>query len=373
MNKIYGFWIFLLVVIIISCQGRRQGPEETNAFQVTAYYSGNGEDIENYPIEKLTQIIYSFLHLKGNKLAVDNPADSLTILKLVTLKEKHPELKVLLSLGGWGGCKTCSEVFSAEAGRQEFAQSLKDLLILFNADGIDLDWEYPAIEGVPGHPFSADDKQNFTLLVKEMRRIIGDDYLISFAAGGFEKYFRESIEWNEAMAYLDYVNIMTYDLVHGYSTRTGHHTPLYSTDEQKESVDFAVSYLDSIGVPKSKMVIGAAFYARLWERVEPKNNGLYQDGNFKYFWCYFKNKELLTQESGYEYFWDSIAHAPYMYNSDKKLYATFDDQKSLALKTRYALENQLGGIMFWELVCDVPSDGLLGIINKSKQEYQANN
>ena len=70
---------------------------------VIAYYSGNGIDIKQYDLKGVDQLIYSFLHLKGNQLAIDNPQDSLTLLQLTALKKAYPKLQVLVSFGGWGG------------------------------------------------------------------------------------------------------------------------------------------------------------------------------------------------------------------------------------------------------------------------------
>src|SRR6187431_2198381 len=86
-------------------------------FDVIAYYYGGPEQIDQFPATKLTHVIFSFCHLKGNRLTVDNSTDSVTIKKLVDLKQKNPKIKVMLSLGGWGGCAPCSEVFSKEEGR----------------------------------------------------------------------------------------------------------------------------------------------------------------------------------------------------------------------------------------------------------------
>jgi len=99
-----------------------------------------------------------------------------------------------ISLGGWGGCKTCSEAFPTRQGRSEFVASLKVLMKQFGADGIDMDWEYPAIEGYPGHPFAKVDKTNFTFLVQELRRTLGERAIISFAAGGFKEFMDQSIK-----------------------------------------------------------------------------------------------------------------------------------------------------------------------------------
>ena len=106
---------------------------------VAAYYTGDGNNIQSYPVGKLTHIIYSFLHLKGNKLAVDNVNDSMAITRLVALKANYHDLKIILSLGGWGGCKSCSEVFSTVSGRLEFAQSVLQLMKSFHTDGMYID------------------------------------------------------------------------------------------------------------------------------------------------------------------------------------------------------------------------------------------
>lgn len=335
---------------------------------VIAYYSGNAGGVESIAAEKLTHIIFSFGHLKGDRLSIDNAADSLTIQKLVALKTRNPHLKVLLSLGGWGGCKSCSPVFARETGRTTFASSTRELLQYFKADGIDLDWEYPTIEGHPGHPYSREDKPAFTALIKTLRDTLGKNYEISFAAGGFDTFLQEAVEWEKIMPLLDKVNIMSYDLVSGFSKVTGHHTPLFSTNDQKQSADNAIRYLDSIGVPLKKLIIGAAFYARVWERVPGINNGLYQSGNFKSFIGYGKFEQLLNTDSGYVFYRDETAQAPYAYNKSKGLFATFDDTLSMARKTRYVIEKGLGGIMFWELSIDKKENGLLDAIDRERRK-----
>jgi chitinase len=114
---------------------------------IIAYYAGDATAFRPYPTQHLTHIIYSFLHLKGNALAFDKPQDEATVTALVALKAQQPQLKVMLSLGGWSGCQTCSQVFATAQGRSEFAASVKQVLQATHTDGIDLDWEYPAIAG----------------------------------------------------------------------------------------------------------------------------------------------------------------------------------------------------------------------------------
>ena len=223
--KIFNFlilWIFMSNAVYA----------QDSSIRVIAYYSGSSEKLDQYPVEKLTHIIYSFSHLKGNELDIGNENSISTVNKMVELKKRNPNLKVILSLGGWGGCQTCSEVFSSKNDRKVFARSVKNLLVKHGADGIDLDWEYPAVAGFPGHDYKPEDRHNFTRLVKALRKSLGKKYEISFAAGGFEKYMEEAIEWKKIARLINYVNLMSYDLVHGYSVITGHHTPLHSTPGQ---------------------------------------------------------------------------------------------------------------------------------------------
>src|SRR5689334_8260108 len=100
---------------------------------IIAYYSGDARAIDQYPVGQLTHIIYSFCYLRGSRLYAGGK-DSITIRKLVSLKKAHPSLKVLLSLGGWGGCRNCSGVFSTDEGRAAFAQSVREMIDHFGAD-----------------------------------------------------------------------------------------------------------------------------------------------------------------------------------------------------------------------------------------------
>ena len=367
--KFLPFFMLLGIFLLSKCTVIKKQAKKSE-LPVIAYYAGDAKSIDRYPVDKLTHIIYSFLHLKGNRLAIDNQRDSMTLRKLVSLKADHPNLEVLVALGGWGGCETCSEVFSTARGRQGFASSTKQLLQKFNADGIDLDWEYPAIQGPPGHPYSDEDTRNFTLLVRELRKELGNEYEISFAAGAFKRFFDHSVTWNQVMPLVDRVHLMTYDFVSGGSTQTGHLSSLYSTDQQTRSADYAVRYLDSLGVPKEKMVIGAAFYVRMWEEVPPKNNGLYQHAQYHRSLKYRDLDEYLIDYPGFIKYQDQEAKAPYLYHPGKRLFVTYDDSLSVALKTRYALDNNLGGFMFWELGGDEPQNGLLESIYKTKEEAQ---
>ena len=105
-------------------------------------------------------------------------------------------------------------------------------------------------------------------------------------------------------------------------------------------------------------------YARVWENVPNTNHGLYQQGKFKRGVAYSDFKNYFSDTSGYKYYWDKKAMAPYQYNSSQQLFATFDDQRSIKEKTNFIRRKKLGGIMFWELIQDLKEGGLVEEMNK---------
>ena len=141
----------------------------------------------------------------------------------------------------------------------------------FPFDGIDLDWEYPCY-GEAEIASSPEDKANFTLLLKTIREALdgqgaqdGRHYLLTIAAGA-DQYYVDGTEMDQVQQYLDYVQLMTYDMRGGFQMLTGHHSNLYTPtgDLFRISADASVKLFLAAGVPKEKLVIGAAFYSRIW-------------------------------------------------------------------------------------------------------------
>lgn len=353
-----------LFFCIIAAPGFAQAQ---NKIKVLSYYSGPTAPLDSFDVNQMTDIIFCFGRLEGNKFKIRRAADTATIKKMISLKAKNPDLKVIISLGGWGGCETCSDVFSTKTGRKEFVQSIQEINKYFGVDGLDLDWEYPGISGYPGHKHQPQDKPNFTKLVNEIRKKIGYKYQLTFAAGGSQRYLDSAIEWKKVMKKVDYVNIMSYDLSGG--TRATHHTPLLSAPKQPRSADAVVQALIKMGIPTQKMIIGGAFYGKVFENVESIADGPYQTGKLKNSVNFKSVPTQLSAAAGWEYHWDDVAKAPYLYNPSLKQFYTYDDKRSIAEKTKYSIDNKLGGIMFWQLGGDTYKNGLLNEINTVKQTY----
>ncbi len=344
---------------------------QANNVKVIAYYFGNPETLDSFDVKKMDEIIFSFGRLQGNQFHIRNARDTATIQKMVAMKSLHPSLKVVLSLGGWGGCETCSDVFASRKDSKQFAKGFKELTEYFKTDGIDLDWEYPAVSGFPGHKYTPDDKKHFTRLVKFLRRSLGKDAELSFAAGVSKRVMESGMEWKKVMKKADRVNLMSYDLAGQGTPNTAHHTLLYSTPQQPISTDYAVQYLLNLGIPSDKIVIGAAFYGKIWENVPDTANGLYQPAKFKSAVQYKNIANQYSPAQGFNYFWDDQAKAPYLYNPAQKIFVTYDDKRSVQSKIQYVIDKKLSGIMFWQLTEDAFQDGLLDAIDVARKQKVA--
>ena len=347
------FFFFLFITLSSAAQPK-----------IIAYATGRAETIKQYPVEKLTHIIYSFLKIQNDTLTFRDSTQENTVQQLVALKAANPQLKIMVSVGGWSGCSFCSDLFASDEHRKNFAATTVALFKQYGIDGLDLDWEYPAIEGYPGHKYDAADKDNFTELVKVLRKEMGNDYLLSFAAGSFMQYLQQSINWDAVTPLVDFVNLMTYDLVGGYATVTGHHSLLQDYRPGQESTAKAVNWLLDKNIAANKLIIGAAMYARVWDSVPDIDHGLYQPGKFKQGVAFADFKNYFNDTSGYTYYWDKKAKAPYQYNASKNLFATFDDERSIWEKTKFIRRKKLGGIMFWELAQDAKMEGLVDAMYK---------
>lgn len=322
-------------------------------------------------VEKLTHINYSFANVneEGKIFFRDELEAAQRLARLQKLKAKNPDLKLLVSVGGWGA-DGFSDAARTTESRNIFSESAVDLIKTYGLDGIDVDWEFPGQPG-PGIKYRPEDKQNFTLMMKSLRThldslsnvrgLTGDDRFLLTIASNDNQAFFDHTEMGEVQQYLDFVNVMSYDMFSVGSETTGHHTGLYqsSPDAPTRTTEAAIQRHLNAGIPANKVVLGAAFYGRSWSGVKPKNNGLYQAfEEFYEFISYTKLQAEFIGKNGFERYWDEGAKAPYLWNPDKQIMITYEDPESLKHKTEYIKEMGLGGVMYWHHSYD-PSEKLL--------------
>ncbi len=310
--------------------------------------------------QKLTRINYAFANLHDGRIVNGYPNDDRNIAALVALKRQNPSLTVLVSVGGWLWSGPFSDIALTKASRAVFVASAAEFVERHQLDGLDIDWEYPGLPGAESR-FRVEDKRNYTLLLKELRARFDrlgkklDRRLYLTIAAGASSDFLAHTEMNKVGKVVDAVNLMAYDYYEPSSDAvTGHHAPLFANpaDPKKISVYRSVREFEQAGVSAAKIVLGVPFYGHAWSDVPGTNHGLYQPGKPAPAGALYNDSPEVMLKNGFIRYWDPVASAPYLYNSEKQIFVSYEDAQSLAAKCRYVLDHRLAGVMFWDYEAD---------------------
>lgn len=362
----------LLLFFFITCSAKAFKPGEPNSKVIIAYAGGfrGLMQVDSIRAEKITHLNYAFVDVRDNRAWLHNEAtDTINLKNLQRLKQRNPALKIILSIGGWEWSRNFSDAALTDTSRITFAKSAAALVNRFNADGIDIDWEYPGLAGA-GNIFRAADKENFTLLLQALRHeldssavFLGKPMLLTIAAGS-GTYFLDHTEMQKVQQYLDYINLMTYDFSTEEDSVSGHHTNLFSSkNKNMQSSAVAVQNFMQAGVPANKIVVGIAFYGRGWKLKSLKHKGLFQPVlNETRSGGYTRLKDSIINQNGYKTYWDRKAKAPYLFNRKDSIFISYDNERSVKEKCNYVKQQQLAGVMFWEYFSD-PKCYLLNVID----------
>jgi chitinase len=368
--------ILLISAILFFCMAFKKADKERRKPVVIAYvggYRGLIKDPASIEVEKLTHINYAFVDVKNGQAWLTNLAtDSINFRTLNALKLRNPDLKILISIGGWSWSENFSDAVLTEKGQQLFAATAVDIVRKYKLDGVDIDWEYPGVPGEEGNIYRKEDKENYTNMFKAIRfsldsleKETGKKYQLTTAVGGGQ-YFLDHTEMHKAQQYLDYVNIMSYDYKTNEKGIAGHHTNLYGStkDSLEASADRSVKLYLRAGVPAEKIVMGVAFYGRGWTMPNGDNKGLNRQAlKGARSGGYTRLKDSLMVQ-GYDRHWDKRAKAPYLFHPVNNVFITYDDERSVKAKCKYVKKYKLAGVMFWEYSSD-PKGYLLHAINQS--------
>ena len=274
----------------------------------------------------VTHINYAFAHIKDDFETLDIKSTS-RLRTIAALKKQNPDLKVLLSVGGWEA-GNFSEMAADEKHRQKFCKNCLSAVQQYGLDGIDIDWEYPT-SNAAGISCSPNDTQNFTLLMKDLRETLGNDRLLTMASASNAKY----VNFKDAIQYMNFVNVMTYDM----GDPPKHNGALYKSSMASESCEESVAKHFNAGVPYNKIVLGIPFYGH---------------GDGKAFEDYVDYKDIAIDGSKYTTQWDATAMVPYVTDATGKMVLTYDNAKSVGLKAEYVQQKGLAGAMYWNIEAD---------------------
>ncbi|MBW6409872.1 glycoside hydrolase family 18 protein [Clostridium weizhouense] len=324
------------------------------------------------------------------------------------LRAENPNLKIGISIGGWSKSGDFSKVAANTSARRKFVKNIMKFLKYTNMDFVDIDWEYPGFVREPDYVdnkrdegtrnSTTQDKENYVILLKDLKNAlneqgekIGKNYELSVALPAPKEKLDLGIDINEVFKTVDFANIMTYDMRGAWDDTSGHQTGLYTNPNDPTkgsglSIDESVNYLLSKGAKSDKIVVGAAYYTRGWEKVsngpDSKNPGLYgtaelvskdadgtktrgakneaplktgDGGRRGGVWAYRSLSKLKSEYPEMKEYWDDVAKAPYLYDENSGAFFTYDNSKSIAEKVKYVKENNLGGMIAWMASQDAPT------------------
>ncbi|KAK2150730.1 hypothetical protein LSH36_393g02038 [Paralvinella palmiformis] len=365
----------LLLLLLASCMSASHGQEKHRICYYTNWSQYRPEPLKYFPENVdpflCTQINYAFATMTGNRLSPyewNDDGDNGMYKRVNDLKNTNPNLKVVLSVGGWNfGTEKMTAMLATPENRNEFVTTSITFLRDRNFDGLDLDFEYPGSRGSP-----AEDKERFTSLVQELRSAFDQEaidtgkvrLLLTAAVGCGDTTIDAGYEIDVIAPLFDYIGIMSYDFNGAWDDVTGFNSPLVVNDVSASdfykirNLEWCAQRWESGGTPRDKIIVGVAVYGRGFTLTSTSENGLYVPANGA---C---TAGTYTREAGilayYEIcktllasgtrVWRDDYKVPYVYNGDQ--WVGYDDIQSMTEKANWIVNSNYGGFMVWSLDLD---------------------
>ncbi|XP_026316249.1 probable chitinase 2 [Hyposmocoma kahamanoa] len=343
-----------------------------------------GFSLEDLEPSLCTHLVYSFAGLDEATMGIKSldPWQDLEkdyakagYRRIVALKERYPHLKVTIAIGGWNeGSIKYSRMAETRENREKFIKSVLVFLDTYKFDGLDLDWEYPAIRD--GRPI---DKVNYVSLVKELKEAFEPHgYMLTAALGVGKATMEAAYDFARLSRYLDLMHMMCYDYHGTWDQVVGANAPLRGqSDSDPLSVEFTIKYMLAQGVSPYKLVLGLPMYGRNFILKDP-NTKIIEFGRTPAEKVGFKGPlsgeagfmgyneicmELANTSSKWTQQWHEQSATPYL--RDVERVVTYDNGRSIALKVKMAIDYGLGGLMVWS----IDTDDFKGLCGPEKNAF----
>ncbi|MFA6627338.1 MAG: glycosyl hydrolase family 18 protein [Bacilli bacterium] len=326
----------------------------------TYLFDPNFTEFRSGDLERIDVINYSFGGIQNNQVSINGLQHLNTIIG-----QAHANgVRVVLAIGGWG-VDGFSEACSTSQNRSAFIASIMTTIRTYRFDGIDIDWEYPTSTAGGLIGASPNDRTNLTYFMQDLKiamNSMDSDLILSMAVAAGTYAANSYYDIQSLSSIIDYLHLMTYDMINYSTFVTTHHTNLYPSNYSTFSVSQAVDLYYGKGMPKSKIVIGVAFYGHVFKTTSAGTNGIgaTSDRNEKTTFRYASIVENYLNNPLYTLYTDDVAKASWLYGEG--IFVSFDNPASIALKAQYVLDQGLGGLMAWEYCQDDASSSLVRAI-----------
>lgn len=328
------------------------------------YRQGIGKFLpSNINVTLCTHVYYAFAKLDQTTLTIapaDPWADIDNKFYELIAKLKNQGIKVLLSIGGWNDSwgNKYSRLVSSATARAKFVNTSIAFLKKYGFQGLDLDWEYPKCWQTDCSAGPGSDKQNFALLVKEIKTAYKPQgLLLTAAVSPASQIIDNAYDVVTISNYLDLIGVMNYDYHYAGDGVTGANSPFNSSDGSPSTVR-TLEYYVSKGADPCKLLVGIPMYARSFTLANPTKNGfgapVYGPGNpGSYTWesGFLSYYEVCTRiKNSYWSVVHTVANSSYTYSGNQ--WASYCSPGDVTLRANLIKKRPFKGAMIWALDLD---------------------
>jgi chitinase len=352
-SKIGVFAVFVFVCYLCAVKQPQQREVSLSKVVMAYYASWERENFDHTKIDykHITHLAHAFTMPDSDGNLIIH--EGYPYPELIAAAHTN-NVKVIMSVGGWGRSEGFPGMASTAENRQRFIGQVLDFCETNSYDGVDIDWEYVS---------NPEEQRDFIDLSRELSAALKSHeppllLTIAVPAGHF---WGRWFSYEEVVEYYDFISFMTYDFHGEWTDHSGHNAPLYRCNyDLCGSMNDSYKYALSRQIPKEKLLLGIPFYGRSFDC-----SGLYQKFQKCESYDFAEIMDLLN--TGWEYIWDDCAKVPYILKPDRTKMISYDDEKSVSLKCQYIMGKEVAGAIIWELSVDYyrGSSVLLNVVAKN--------
>ena len=338
------FVIALIASIVIATDCLGQDKPDRVVLGYSACWRDAVTPPEDYDFSALTHLARAFLHPNPDG-TVEVPPNYFDP-RLETLAHQHG-VKLLMSAGGEADdANNWVSIASHPQYLKHFLDTLDQLMAEHHYDGVDVDWE-PA-------PLTTDEGDAYTSFLKALRARF--PHAILTTALPPSEYWVSHMSWDDVMASVDYVNVMTYDYAGGWGGIAGHGSNLFPPGDYAPTPGYSVAegmqnLLQNHHLPPNKLLMGMTFWGYRFRADHiggsfPAHAHGYADG------VTYEQAQDLFRTGHYLSAWDQAAQMPYLQRTGGGSVVCYENPESIRRKCEYAKKLGVAGVMIWHVGAD---------------------